>query len=110
MMPELEIDLAVLTPLVDELDRTVQRMIQHAVEAVLEERGPDWLNDSWLAAVTGVFSGLSRAVGIMPPESQAVFWRAVQERVDAIKAMQSHIWKTRLDGTLIPRDDSGVSQ
>ncbi len=99
-----EIDPEVLTPVADEMDQMVQRMVQHAVNGILEERGLHWLDDAWFAAVTGVFCGLTRVVGVMPPESQAAFWRAVMEQADGIKAMQQRIFQDRVNGTLVRRN------
>jgi hypothetical protein len=96
-----EIDLEVLTPVVEEMDQAVQRLMQHAVNGVLEERGAHWLDDAMLAAATGAFCGLSRIVGLMPPELQAIFWQAVMNQASGIKTMQTKIFQSRLDGTLI---------
>jgi len=48
--------------------------------------------------------GLMRVVGVMPPESQAMFWQTVISQAEGIKAMQARIFQSRLDGTLIPKD------
>ena len=80
--------------------------MQHTVNGVLEDRGPQWLDDAWFAAVTGVFCGLTRVVGVMPPESQAGLWRTVMAQADGIKAMQAQIYRDRLTGTILPRDPS----
>ena len=99
-----EIDLEALTPVVEEVDHAVQRLVQRAVNGVLEDRGLHWLDDAWFAAVIGVVGGLMRVVGVMPPESQAMFWQTVISQAEGIKAMQARIFQSRLDGTLIPKD------
>jgi hypothetical protein len=101
-MPQAEIVLDALTAAVDEIDQEIVRVLQRAVNAILEERGPDWLDDAWMAVTMGGFRGVMRMVGGLHPSTQDVFWQTIAAQKDAIRAMQAQIYRDRLTGKILP--------
>ena len=61
-MPQAEIVPDALTATVDEIDQEIVRLLQRAVNAILEVRGPEWLEDAWMAVTMGGFRGVMRMV------------------------------------------------
>jgi hypothetical protein len=101
-MSHAEIVLDALTAVVDEIDQDIVRLLQHAVNAILEARGPEWLEDAWIAVTMGGFRGVMRMVGVLHPTTQDVFWHTVTAHKDAIRAMQAQIYQDRLTGKILP--------
>ena len=100
-MSHAEIVLDALTAAVDEIDQDIVRLLQHAVNAILEARGPEWLEDAWIAVTMGGFRGVMRMVGVLHPATQDVFWQTVAAHKDAIRAMQAQIYQDRLTGKIL---------
>ena len=69
-MRQAEIMLDALTAMVDEIDQDIVRVMQRAVNVILEERGPEWLDDAWLAATMSGFRGVMRMVGVLYPTTR----------------------------------------
>ena len=101
-MPQAEIVPDALTATVDEIDQEITRVLQRAVNAILEVRGPEWLEDAWMAVTMGGFRGVMRMVGMLHPSTQDVFWQTVAAHKDAIRAMQAQIYRDRLTGKILP--------
>ena len=101
-MPQAEIVLDALTATVDEIDQEITRLLQRAVNAILEARGSTWLDDAWFAVTMGGFRGVMRMVGVLHPATQDVFWQTVAAHKDAIRAMQAQIYQDRLTGKILP--------
>jgi hypothetical protein len=101
-MSHAEIVLDTLTAAVDEIDQEIVRLLQRAVNAILEARGLEWLDDAWFAVTVGGFRGVMRMVGVLHPTTQDVFWQTVTAHKDAIRAMQAQIYQDRLTGKILP--------
>ena len=97
-MPQAEIVLDALTAAVDEIDQDIVRVLQRAVNAILEACGPAWLDDAWFAVTMGGFRGVMRMVGVLYPTTRNVFWQTVATHKDAIRAMQAGHVPQRSDG------------
>jgi hypothetical protein len=101
-MSHAEIVLDALTATVDEIDQDIVRLLQRAVNTILEARGPEWLDDAWFAVMMGAFRGVMRMMGVLHPETQNVFWHTIAAHKDAIRAMQAQIYQDRLTGKILP--------
>jgi hypothetical protein len=95
-----EFPLDTLTPAVEEVDQAVVTLMQHAANAILEAHDETWLDDALFAVATGAIRGVLRMVGMMPPDTRAVFWQALSEAAGELRTMQAQIFRDRLDGKL----------